>query len=516
MATRKPLVQTAGVFREIPSGDFVGVAQGGTGLSLGGLGTGILKNTTITGALSIAVAGDFPALPYDAAGAAAAVTPTTLGLVIGTNVQAYAANLTTWAGKPPYAGTLTITTGSTLAAGTGGTLGTAAYTASTAYDAAGAAAAVTPTTLGLVIGTNVQAYNAKLGTFSALADAAGWLHSNGSAVYAWSTPSKSDVGLSAVENTALSTWAGTTHLVTLGTVTTGVWHGTAIADTYISSAAAWTGKQAAYANLTTIGALANGTGWLHDDGSGVFAYSTPTAANVGALSTALTSAHLLVGNASNVATDAVMSGDVTITGFSTVLGVSYATTAIGANKVTLAMMATIPNNTVLGNISGGGAVPSALTHPNLAGLTLTDLAALTTAAESWVGPSSTAGIYFKGGNVGIGTTAPTSKLHIISQDATYPALYLQGWNAGFSGLSQGLFVLAGFDKNDYAFKVQNVRSDLGAHDAFIINGLGNVFIGKTTGNSKFGITGLPTSASGLAYGDIWCDTTGGLNILKIV
>ncbi|MFA6376545.1 MAG: hypothetical protein WCX69_04070, partial [Candidatus Paceibacterota bacterium] len=37
---------------------------------------------------------------------------------------------------------------------------------------------------------------------------------------------------------------------------------------------------------------------------------------------------------------------------------------------------------------------------------------LTTIAESWIGPSSTNGIYFKSGNVGIGTTSPGSKLDV--------------------------------------------------------------------------------------------------------
>lgn len=147
----------------------------------------------------------------------------TLALVIGTNVQAWDADLDTWAGKTPYAGsvvvtaakvftvsntlTLTATDGSTLAIGTGGTLGTAAYTAASAYDVAGAAAAAqaasqpldsdlttiagltattdnfivsvasawasrTPsqvrTTLGLVIGTNVQAWDADLDTIASL------------------------------------------------------------------------------------------------------------------------------------------------------------------------------------------------------------------------------------------------------------------------------------------------------------------------------------------------------------
>jgi hypothetical protein len=47
---------------------------------------------------------------------------------------------------------------------------------------------------------------------------------------AWITSlSKSKVGLGNVENTALSTWAGSTNLTTLGTITTGTWTGTAIA-----------------------------------------------------------------------------------------------------------------------------------------------------------------------------------------------------------------------------------------------------------------------------------------------
>ncbi len=40
---------------------------------------------------------------------------------------------------------------------------------------------------------------------------------------------KTDLSLDSVENTALSTWAGTTNLITLGTVTTGTWSATVIA-----------------------------------------------------------------------------------------------------------------------------------------------------------------------------------------------------------------------------------------------------------------------------------------------
>ena len=66
-----------------------------------------------------------------------------------------------------------------------------------------------------------------------------------------SNTTASDVGLGSVENTALSTWAGSTNLTTLGTVATGTWQGTAIADSYVASASTWNGKIANVSEDTT-------------------------------------------------------------------------------------------------------------------------------------------------------------------------------------------------------------------------------------------------------------------------
>jgi hypothetical protein len=45
---------------------------------------------------------------------------------------------------------------------------------------------------------------------------------------------RSDLSLNNVENTAISTFAGSTNITTLGTIGTGVWQGTAISTTYLS------------------------------------------------------------------------------------------------------------------------------------------------------------------------------------------------------------------------------------------------------------------------------------------
>ena len=54
---------------------------------------------------------------------------------------------------------------------------------------------------------------------------------------------KTDLSLNNVENTAISTFTGSANITTVGTVGTGTWQGTAIADAYISSASTWDAKQ---------------------------------------------------------------------------------------------------------------------------------------------------------------------------------------------------------------------------------------------------------------------------------
>lgn len=49
---------------------------------------------------------------------------------------------------------------------------------------------------------------------------------------------RSYLGLGNVENTALSTWGGSTNIISVGTITTGVWNGSEISETYISSSIA--------------------------------------------------------------------------------------------------------------------------------------------------------------------------------------------------------------------------------------------------------------------------------------
>lgn len=92
---------------------------------------------------------------------------------------------------------------------------------------------------------------------------------------------KSQVGLGSVENTALSTWSGSANINTVGTVGTGVWQGTAIADSFIASAATWNAKQAAGNYITGL----TGDGTASGPGSPAFTLATVNS-NVGTFNSA--------------------------------------------------------------------------------------------------------------------------------------------------------------------------------------------------------------------------------------
>lgn len=84
-------------------------------------------------------------------------------------------------------------------------------------------------------------------------------------------------------------------------------------------------------------------------------------------------------------------------------------TAVGGAGTYLAGSATVPTYATLNQAAVAGLTTA--DGPTFAHLHISDKAAVQTIAESWVGPSTTDGIYFKGGYVGIGHNNPTSKLH---------------------------------------------------------------------------------------------------------
>ena len=108
-----------------------------------------------------------------------------------------------------------------------------------------------------------QAAYTNLTSIGSLANATGWLYNNGSGTFSYSTPTKSDVGLSNVENTALSTWAGSTNITTLGTIGTGAWNATTIGTTKGGTGlTSFTANGVVYASSTS--ALATGSGLQFD------------------------------------------------------------------------------------------------------------------------------------------------------------------------------------------------------------------------------------------------------------
>ena len=176
------------------------------------------------------------------------------------------------------------------------------------------------------------------------------------------TLTASDLSLGAVENTALSTWTGSSNLATLGTVAVGVWHATAIADAYIASASVWNAKANAATTLAGYGitdpvVLTSGSyndpGWLTHVSWAKIA-STPTTISGYGIADAVPNSRTvngqalssnvniinISGNAGTVTTNANLTGPITSTGNAT---------AVTAGAITNTMLAgSIPASKLVG------------------------------------------------------------------------------------------------------------------------------------------------------------------------
>ena len=132
--------------------------------------------------------------------------------------------------------------------------------------------------------------------------------------------------------------------------------------------------------------------------------------------------------------------------------------------------------------------PSGLNYP----LALSPRSALTASPYSlapWA--TSDSNVFYKGGNVGIGTTAPTQTLHLERTGANFINFTESGTHRGMIGISTGAYSgLVEANDNDFIIRGGNsiiFGDDAGYEKMRIMNG--NVGIGTTAPGAKLHVSG---------------------------
>jgi len=150
--------------------------------------------------------------------------------------------------------------------------------------------------------------------------------------------SKADIGLQRVENTALSTWPGTTNITTLGTIATGTWQGSVIGYAYggtgLSSVPANGQVDIGNGSGFTRATLTAGSGVSITNGAGTITISaTGSGGTVTTIS--VVSANGLAGSVANPTTTPAITLSTTVTGILKGNGTAISAATAGTDYLTV-------------------------------------------------------------------------------------------------------------------------------------------------------------------------------------
>jgi hypothetical protein len=419
---------------------------------------------------------------------------------------------------------------------------------------------------GILIRTSTGTYSVDTNTYALSSALSGYVPTtttvNGHALSGNISVTTTDLSLNNVENTALSTWPGSTNITTLGTVGTGTWNATAIDDTYIASAATWNAKISSIvgqdlsladnstSSFTTLAGVA-GVGYLLATGATTGATSQAQAFTNGIITPKI------YPSADSTTAVGIFKAD----GTTNVLNVDTTNGRVGIGTASPNGKLTIQqaNDTSSGGVklySASGAGNASLYMSSDGYLNINTSKGLWLMSDALVFPSDylrmydevpikfgNVGDYSMGyndatdalqfvdgdvigsnvrmvinnqGNVGIGTTSPIAKLAVVGNahiggnlaidgNAAGTNSYLQMKNNGNSfmyfGTDAGATSGSAADANLYVYGANRLFLSTGNTKRLTIDGAGNVGIGTTVPASLLEVQGgLTTVGSVLTLG----------------
>jgi len=384
----------------------------------------------------------------------------------------------------------------------------------------------------------------------------GWLNSDGAAFSASTSPTVNY--LTATSTTATSTfpYLSVTTNSNLGTVVGGVWQGTAIGDTYLTKSGDWTGTLDTYeaANLL---ARANHTGtqavstlsnydfsFANNYGTNNLISSTTmpwwaqgginassTSHFVNASTTALTvSGNSYLGTVSSGTWNGTAIGDAYLDDTITLTNLTQITNrAISDTSGTLTVARGGTGQTSFGQgwLNSDGTAFSASTSPTVNYLTATS----TTATSTFATGGLTVGtnqfvVQQNSGNVGIGTTTPSARLHIQPETGTNSELRLDtsSWtDIPYLSFFTNSVATSSIQTRSGGLAFQTGGGAYSANTKMVINSTGNIGIGTTSPYAMLSVAGevvgqmftaTSTTATSTFAGGMSVAGTAGLTVLQ--